>query len=354
MRWPWNSKTETRAGGYTDAALDAALAVATGSTTSAAAEQTAAAEFALGLFSRCFAAAIVEPGGLAPTLPAHLRADMARRLLIRGEAVYAIEVNRLGNVRLLPASAHDITGGPEDSTWHYFLELPGPTRPESRRLPAEGVVHVRIGADPAQPWKGCSPLENAGLTSRLLGRLEQRTGQESGARVGYLLPVPDGTSDASTEGLKADLKTLSGGIALVESTAGGHGQGRAAAPPADWRLQRFGPEIPEGNVNLRRSAGADVVAALGIPSALFVGADGATFREAYRLLLVSTLQPMGVLISEELERKLESSVRFNFRRLAAADIAARARALGSLAQAYATAGVDIDLPRLETLAGLAE
>ena len=132
-----------------------------------------------------------------------------------------------GNIRLLPASSHDVTGGPDETGWRYYLELPGPTRPESRRLPAEGVVHVRIGADPAMPWKGVSPLENAGLTARVLARLEQRTGQESGARVGYLLPVPEATSDESKDALIADLKTLDGGIALVESTAAGHGQGRA-------------------------------------------------------------------------------------------------------------------------------
>ena len=350
---------ETRAAGpnYTDAALEAALNAATGNPQHVA-EQTAAAEYGLGLLSRCFAAALIEPSAIAPTLPAQARADLARRLLIRGEAVYAIEVNRLGNIRLLPASSHDIAGGPDESTWRYYLDLPGPTLPERRRLPSEAVVHVRIGADPAQPWRGCSPLENAGLTARILARLEQRTGEESNAAAGYLLPVPDGTPDDSITALKGDLAALKGKIAIVESQTAGHGQGRAAAPPSDWRLQRLGAEFPEGNVNLRRQVGADVVAAMGIPSALYVGADGATVREAYRQLLTGTLQPLAILLSEELERKLEiPAVRFNFRRLAAADIAARARAFGTLAQAYAQAaagGADVDLARLETLAGLNE
>ena len=224
---PENRQTESRAN-FTDAALDRALNTATGNV-SAAAEETAAAEFALGLYARCFAAAIVQPAGLAATLPARLRADLARRLMVRGEAVYAIDVNRLGTIRLLPASSHDITGGPDESSWNYYLELPGPTEPESRRLPSRAVVHVRIGADPAMPWKGISPLENAGLTARILARLKQRTRQETGARVGYLLPLPDGVSDNSVAGLKQDLKTLEGGIALVESTETGHGQGSGAA-----------------------------------------------------------------------------------------------------------------------------
>ena len=122
-----DSAPERRAG-FTDAALDAALDAATGNRQTVA-EQTAAAEFGIGLLARCFAAAIVEPEGAAPPLPAQLRADLARRLLVRGEAVYAIEVNRLGNIRLLPASSHDIAGGPDESSWRYFLEIPGPTRP---------------------------------------------------------------------------------------------------------------------------------------------------------------------------------------------------------------------------------
>ena len=329
----FGEKSEARAG-FTDTALENALSAATGNAQTVA-EQTAAAEYGLGLLSRCFAAAIVEPDGIAPTLPGHTRADLARRLLIRGEAVYSIEVNALGNIRLLPASSHDVAGGPEESSWRYYLDLPGPTRPEHRRLPANGVVHVRIGADPAQPWKGVSPLENAGLTARILARLEQRTGEESNAEVGYLLPIPDGTPEESVTALKGDLKGLKGKVAIVESQSAGHGQGRNAAPASDWRLQRFGAEFPEGNVNLRRQVGADVCAAMGIPAALYVGADGATVREAYRQLLVSTLQPLAVLIAEELQRKLElPRIRFNFRRLAAADITARARAFGSLAQAY--------------------
>ncbi len=345
-------RPETRAAGsYTDAALDAA----TGNAASVA-EQTAAAEYGIGLLSRCFAAAVIDPDVLTPTLPAQARADLARRLLIRGEVVYAIEVSRLGAIRLLPASSHDIAGGPDESTWRYYLDLPGPTRPERRRLPAEGVIHVRIGADPSRPWKGCSPLENAGLTARILARLEQRTGEESNASSGYLLPVPDGTPEESVTALKGDLAALKGKIALVESQAAGHGQGRAAAPASDWRLKRLGAEFPEGNVNLRRQVGADVVSSMGIPPAMYIGSDGGTMRESYRQLLTATLQPLSVLVSEELERKLEiPAVRFNFRRLAAADIAARARAFGSLVQGYTQAGGEApDLARLETLAGLNE
>ena len=54
------------------------------------------------------------------------------------------------------------------------------------------------------------------------------------------------------------------------------------------------------------------------------------------MLLVSTLQPIAELISDELSRKLETTVKIGFRRLQAADIQSRARAFGSMI----AAGVD--------------
>ena len=73
-----------------------------------------------------------------------------------------------------------------------------------------------------------------------------------------------------------------------------------------------------GNFSLRWQVGTHVCSALRIPAALFVGADGSTVREAYRQLLVSTLQPLAALLGSGPEGKLEvPAVRFNFRRLAA-------------------------------------
>lgn len=339
---------------YTRSIAEASVAAAQGSQR-AVVDRTAAVEFGVGLLARCFAVALVEPAELAPVLPASRREELIRRLLLTGNYVAGIDVDSDGRLALQPASTFDLRGGPAESSWRYWLDLPGPSETVQRFLPSRGVVHVRIGADPVMPWMGVSPLVNAGLSSALLARIELRTGQEANARVGHLLPVPDGTSDESIDALKVDLGALEGKIALVESQTAGHGQGRQAAPSSDWRLQRLGAEFPEGNINLRRQAGADVVAALGIPAPLFVAADGATVREAYRQLLVSTIQPLAELVAEELARKLEiPSVRFNFRRLAAADVAARTRAFGSLAQAYSAAGVEVDLARLETLAGLNE
>ena len=338
--------------GYTAETLEAVLNAAKSSQT-AHAERTAAVEYSVGLLSRCFASAIVEPDILnRTTLTPSMRAAMIRRLLLRGNAVYDIRTNGLGNIVLAPAFTHDIRGGIDPARWVYRMTIPTPSSSVTLRRMAPGVVHVGIEADPATPWLGCSPLLNAGLTTTMLAQIEHRSGQEASARVGHLLPMPDGAGDDTIAALKADLAMLAGGVALVETTSGGMGQGRTAAPQADWELQRFGAEFPEGNTTMRREVGANVCSAVGVPSPLYLGADGTTMREAYRQLLVSTIQPLAAIISQELEDKLGIDIRWNFRRLQAADIAARARAYGTLIGADVAAGITPDVARAELISGL--
>ena len=76
--------------------------------------------------------------------------------------------------------------------------------------------------------------------------------------------------------------------------------------------------------------GRDVCAALGIPPALYAGGDGGSIREAYRQLLTATLEPFASIITAEFREKVGYPVTLDFKRLAAADIAARARAYGTL------------------------
>ena len=80
------------------------------------------------------------------------------------------------------------------------------------------------------------------------------------------------------------------------------------------------------------------MSALGIPALLWSGRDGAAMRESSRELLHTTLSPVGLILAEELSEKLEHPVTLDFYRLAATDVASRARALGSLVKA----GVSLD------------
>ena len=100
----------------------------------------------------------------------------------------------------------------------------------------------------------------------------------------------------------------------------------------------MGAQIPESHVQLRSDVARDVWAALGIPPALYAGGDGGSAREGYRQLLTATLEPYAAIIGAEFKEKIGYPVSLNFKRLAAADVAARARSYGILV----SSGVDKD------------
>ena len=337
MRFPFTKRrAETRAS-YTDSVTELLLRQAIGA--DAEAGQTAAAEFAIGLVSRCFAVADLDPAIPAVT-PSYL-ADVGRRLMLRGNAVAAIRVAARG-LTLLPAAGFDVMGGPDPVSWYYAVHLPGPTRLENHTLAAASVVHILANADAAQPWVGISPLAHAGLSSKLVARLEQRIGEESNSRVGYLLPHPE-LSDPQITTLKNDLETMRGNIGLVKKETTNYDARGQAGGQADWAPRRFGPHLPEGNIRARRDAAMDLVAALGIPPSLFVGDNsGTSLQESYRIFSVSTLEPLGRLAAHELAVKLDvPGLTIRFDRVAASDVVRRATAYEKLR----TAGVEDDRAR---------
>ena len=63
---------------------------------------------------------------------------------------------------------------------------------------------------------------------------------------------------------------------------------------------------------------------------MLLAVGGAGAREAYRQLLTSGIEPLGRIVEAELSEKLERPITLSFRRLAAADIVGRARALKGL------------------------
>ena len=319
-----NSKLQNYAS-YQDNLIAAVLASAQGNLT-AQAHQTAAVEFGIGLLERCFSVADITPESLSRvTITPLALSRMVRQLFLTGNSVSKIDVVS-GELLLLPVSNYDIRGGIRERSWRYRMELNGPSSNVVRRSTPDGVVHVKIGSSVQQPWRGCSPLLSAGLSATLLGRIESKMAKEADAKTGYVLPMPE---EANTDELATDLAT-EGKISFVPTTSGGHGVGMRGAPQTDWEQKRIGPHFPESNIALRSDVALDVIAALGIPAPLYHGTDGVSAREAYRLLLVSTLQPIADLIADELSRKLEQTVTIGFRRLHAADIQARARAFGSM------------------------
>ena len=89
--------------------------------------------------------------GLTPSL----LASIGRQLVVRGEAVFVIEI-RAGSVRLIPASSFDVSGDslfPED--WTYRCDVSSPSASRTLTRPYEAVctsVTATIPAHPGGAW----------------------------------------------------------------------------------------------------------------------------------------------------------------------------------------------------------
>ena len=320
---------------FTEKLIAHSLAVAQG-TYSPDAALTAVAEFAAGLVGRSLAVSIVEPEIAARMLTPSVLMEIGRRLILSGNAVSWIDAHG-STYKLRPARQFSVVSGDIDPrSWVYEMEIPGPTGTLTKRVRQPGVLHIKINEDRYSPWYGESPLVAAGISAGLLARVESKTAEELRGAVGSLLPVPEGMHDDNKKALQHDLGELKGQTAIVETQGGGHGQGQRSAPQLEWQPKRIGAMIPESHVTLRNDVARDVCAALGVPASLYAGTDGGSVREGYRQLLVSLIEPLAGIIAAEVKDKLGFPVTFNFRKLAAADIAARARAFGGMV----AAGVD--------------
>ena len=325
MRIPFIGKWVQTRVGVTDRITELLLRQASGGDSDAI--QVASCEFAIGLVGRCFAAANLDP--MIPAVSPGLLMDIGRRLMTRGNAVYAIQVDRRG-LTLLPVSSFDVTGGVDPETWHYNCQLTGPTRHESRIVPYASVVHVKINVDPNRVWYGISALAHAGLTSSLIANLEQRMSQEASSRTGYLLPHRD-LSDAQLTDLQTGLGSMAGQVGLVKSQNNAYDSRGAPGGSADWSPRRFGAHIPESNIQARREVAMDTVAALGVPPAMLSANTGTAAQESYRQFSLTTLQPYGDILAHELADKLDRpGLQVRFDRVGASDVVRRATAYGKL------------------------
>ena len=325
---------------YTEFRINAAVAEAAGAAVRGAA--FGAVELAAGMYARAFAAAEVDPpGARTASLTPLLLASMARRLLTGGEWLGAIEVDPGGAVELREASSWDVRGGPAPASWRYSVTTSGPSSSTTEVMPAAGVVHVRYATRPGEPWRGRSPLSFAEDSRALAAALELRLGQELAGPVGQIIALPQDAGGEAGEGeggeggegadplapLRRELGALGGRLALVETTAAGWGEGRAAAPSSDWTVRRLGADPPAALGLLRAAVEQCVLGVLGVPGALAdASSDGTSQRESYRRWLHGSVQPLARLVEHELSSKLDTRARLSFRRLEAGDVAGRARA----------------------------
>ena len=346
MKFPW-TKTEKRESDFSDAIVTALLARANNNVPIVP-SATGAFEAGAGLISRAFSSARIE-GDAGPLLTASLTPSflnmLARALVRRGEFVAYIEVMD-GRVILSPCASWDVKGLHTESSWRYRVHLAGPSGQRALKdVRPESVIHVRYTSDPAQPWRGLSPLENAALTGRLSSETVGALADEASSPHGFLLPLPVDGADETVTALKADIRNLKGQLALVEGqdkmSQGTGGNAR------DWQAIRLGASPPESLIKLAGLASREVLGAMGVPPVLLAeNPNGTAGREAWRQLLYSTVSPLGMIVAAELTRKLGAEVRLGWDELRASDIGGRARAFQSLV------GGGMDITKAAALSGL--
>ena len=343
--WPGGGKAEHRAD-YSTAVSEALLAAAAGgSTAPPIVSALAAVEICAGLWGRAFASATVTPPDrrTAALTPSTLE-SMGRELAIRGEAVYALDVDDNG-VRLTPAARWEVRGGIDPESWRYDLEHETPGGARKRTVPSAGVIHLRYATRPNKPWAGVSPLGMASETRALAGWIERRLAEETSTSTGHILAVPDAASSGNVAGLAAKLKALGGKLFVTETTAAGWGAGQASAPKRDYETTRLGAAPPDSLISLRRDVRQDVLAAYGVPVGLSAAAG---VREAWRQFLAGTISPLSKIITAELSDKLDApDLALTFEDLRAADIVGRARSYKQLVEAGMDAAKAAQITGLE-------
>ena len=251
--------------------------------------------------------------------------------------------------RRVPASSWHWEGSHDPSTWTTRATCYGPSTSTTWNLPASGVVFVRWGGTPGQPYVGTGPLSWAHTTARLQSEAERSLADEAGGPLAQLLAVPSdggGEDGDPLAALKLDIRGARGKALLVETVAAAWGEGRSVAPQRDWQASRLGPNPPASLATVRGDAFDAVLAACGASPALFDDADGTSKREALRQWFMGTVRPLAGLLERELSRKLETDVRLKFDNYPL-DLAGRAASFAKMVQG----GMDVE--RAVALSGLA-
>ena len=259
--------------------------------------------------------------------------QIGRDLVRSGDSMHVIRMGRDGMVRLIPASSWHWEGSHDPASWTVRVTAYGPSTSTTWNLPASGVVFVRWGSTPGQPYTGIGPLVWAATTARLQSETERSLADEAQGPLAQLLAIPqDGGDDGDDDPLKmlkADITSARGKALLLETTAAAWGEGKAAAPQSDWKQSRLGPMPPESMATIRKDAFEAVLAACGTPPSLFVDSDGTSQREAVRRWHLNLVLPLARLVEHELSLKLETPVKLRFDNYPL-DLAGRAQAFQKL------------------------
>ena len=325
MKWPPWARTEVRSANYTDQVIAQIMASASGSSDGSA---LAAIETAARIWGAGLSSATVKPDNLALRAVSPAILDGIGRSLCRdGQSLHAISV-RNGAVALTPCANWTVQGDADPASWLYLCTLNGPSTSRAITLPADSVLHIRYAAPASRPWAGRSPMQMAADTARASARLEHATAEELNFTQQQILSPRRNPNEYGTDSLTPDLITK-----IVESFSAHTGSG-AMIVPGDLEPRRLGPSPPDSFALLRDRFERSILSMHGIPPSLVAEqGTGTAMRESFRQLLHSLLKPLGGLVVEELQAKIDPAAEMSFSDLRAGDIVGTSRALGSLVKA---------------------
>lgn len=330
MIWPFKRKIETRAVmgvtlDYMDHRRKQVL-------TDAGVNLTATTGTALHYWQSGFAMLTDE----STTLRADTLAAIGRDLCMKGESCWHIRADGSA-LDLVPVAYWDELGN-----GRYHLHIARVNTTETVKALADEVLHLRINADPVQPWKGRSPWQMMGLTPALLAEIESAFSTASRYAGKGVLPFPSAV--AEDQKAKAVSGLQNGALAVLTSKSdfahqtGGHS--------AEWRRVDLSPDLQKTEfANVSRDLHIRLLTGCGIPPALMTeDGNAGAMREAYRLFVLQTVQPLARQILPELTAKL-GLTSLSTADMMSADVAGRARAVGILT------GAGVDLQKALAMAG---
>ena len=292
---------------------------------------TAGVQNATERIARQFQSAQVEGDGGALT-PAILGLA-ARAMLLRGEFAALLRLDSDGRPVLLAADTVDVFGGPDPRAWRYRVTLAGPSSTETVEVEAGGVVHAIADADTRAPWRGRGVLRRASVSAALDQCATAALVCDTQASGGYIVPMPHGVDERVAAHIRADIEAAAGRLLLPETMMSGGGDGRIAAPAADWKQSRIGPAPPDELVDLADRACMAIGMACGLPPGLLDSkTPAAGAREAWRQFVVNTVEPMARVLSAAASAALETPVRITWP-VPPDHLVARARAAKALRDA---------------------
>jgi hypothetical protein len=265
--------------------------------------------------------AMLEPD-VTGTLTAPVLDAIGRDLIMRGESVWHIRLEG-GEAVLKRVAYHDLV-----APGRYHLTIARPNDTETVRALAGEVLHLIVNPDPVAPWQGRSPFRLMGASPGLMADIEGALSGATEWTAKGILPMPEQVpqeqQEAALRGLKAG-----GRLAAIRSKAEfatNTGQARGL----EWKRVDLTPNLKDADLNdATDSLHERLLAASGVPPALITSSGAASsMREAYRLFVLTTIEPMARTLLPELSKIGVSKL--STASMMSADVAGRARAVGIL------------------------